>query len=184
MVGGGQKNGKIQRFDGVTTKTWPISTPVKGIWGASESAVFAVGNEGLILRFDGTRWSQQASGTTVDLVTVWGNSATEVFAAGPRYVAKGESGVVLYFDGTSWSEKLAKKEIGFTGVWGASATEVYASYHTHLPALRGGLYRFDGSTWSEVLAGPTAGFFAVGGAGPGKSVVVGGLGSVVHSPGW
>jgi len=41
------------------------NTEVKflGVWGASPSDVFAVGNEGGIFHFDGNAWSSMNSGT-------------------------------------------------------------------------------------------------------------------------
>jgi hypothetical protein len=57
-----------------------------GVWGSSPSDVFAVGNVGTILHYNGSAWSAMSSGTTRELVGVWGNSATDVFAGGALYL--------------------------------------------------------------------------------------------------
>src|SRR5258705_4385743 len=53
-----------------------------GIWGTSASDVWAVGNNGTILRYSGTSWSSVSSGTTQLLVGVCGTSASNVLAVG------------------------------------------------------------------------------------------------------
>jgi hypothetical protein len=52
-----------------------------GIWGSSAGNVFAVGEQGTILHFNGTKWSQEPSGITQVLRAV-GGSASHVFAVG------------------------------------------------------------------------------------------------------
>ena len=46
------------------------------VWGSSGSDVFAVGNGGTILHYDGSAWSAMTSGTTFALNGVWGSSGT------------------------------------------------------------------------------------------------------------
>ena len=43
-----------------------------GIWGTSYSDVFAVGEEGTILHYDGEKWDIMASDTTNKLLNIWG----------------------------------------------------------------------------------------------------------------
>ncbi|MBW1786259.1 MAG: hypothetical protein JRK53_06510, partial [Deltaproteobacteria bacterium] len=68
--------------------TWQWENPlpqgnhINGIWGASSSNVFAVGELGTILHYNGSKWSVMSSGTTVTLKSVWGSSGTDVFAVG------------------------------------------------------------------------------------------------------
>ena len=46
-----------------------------GLWGSAKSKVWAVGEKGTILRFDGKAWSRVSSGTTLDLNAVAGDGA-------------------------------------------------------------------------------------------------------------
>ena len=75
--------GAIWRYDGTT---WaPMSLPsaavLNEIWGTSPSDVFAVGEDGVILHFDGTAWTVTTP-TRQPLIGVWGSSPGDVFAVG------------------------------------------------------------------------------------------------------
>jgi hypothetical protein len=63
-----------------------------GIWGSSTSDVFAVGEGGSILHYNGSTWSTMTSGTTNDLQDVWANSTSNVFAVGVF-------GTILHYSG-------------------------------------------------------------------------------------
>jgi hypothetical protein len=63
-----------------------------GVWGSSGSDVFAVGNYGTIVHYDGATCTAMSSGTSVWLSGVWGSSGSDVFAVG-------EGGTILHYDG-------------------------------------------------------------------------------------
>jgi hypothetical protein len=71
---------------------------LNGVWGTSLRDVFAVGDDGAILHFDGATWTSMTSGSTADLLAVWGMSSNQVYAVGSR-------GTVLFYDGTGWAVK-------------------------------------------------------------------------------
>ena len=73
-----------------TTKT------LNSIWGSSGNDVFAVGEGGTILHYNGSAWSPMASGTTENLKGIWGSSGSDVFAVGAN-------GVILHYNGSAWS---------------------------------------------------------------------------------
>jgi hypothetical protein len=60
-----------------------------GVWGSSGSDVFAVGDYGTIVHYDGSSWSSMSSGTGNGLDGVWGSSGSDVFAVG-------DSGTILH----------------------------------------------------------------------------------------
>jgi hypothetical protein len=70
--------------------------PLYGIWGTSETDVWAVGAGGMIIHFDGTAWSQRASGTTEILLDVWASTPDDAWAVG-------QNGVLLRWRGTEWT---------------------------------------------------------------------------------
>jgi len=83
--------GAIFHFDGAS---WDRLTLPPGvgvlheIWGSSPSDVFSVGDDGIILHFDGSQWtSSKPTGRT--LLGVWGSSSVDVFAVG-------ETGAILH----------------------------------------------------------------------------------------
>jgi hypothetical protein len=71
-----------------TTSAWTWQNPLPqgnlltSVWGSSASDVFAVGELGTILHYNGSAWSTMTSSTTNYLYDVWGNSTSDVFAVG------------------------------------------------------------------------------------------------------
>ncbi|HSD72021.1 MAG TPA: hypothetical protein VLE54_04485 [Thermoanaerobaculia bacterium] len=116
-------------------------THLSGVWGSSSEDVFAVGSRGVVLHFDGRRWTRQASGTGKNLAAVWAASSTEAFAVGL-------DGVILHFDGRGWETEKSGTSKSLLAVWGASARDVFA-------VGRGGtILHFDGRGWTR-QASPT-----------------------------
>ena len=65
----------------------PTKNDLYGVWGRSSLDVFAVGDRGTILHFNGGTWTAQASGTVHDLRGVWGD--------GKQVLAVGKDGTIL-----------------------------------------------------------------------------------------
>lgn len=63
------------------------------VWGAESDDVFAVGESGTILHWDGTAWSDMAGGGDDDLRAVWGTTGDNVYAVGDR---------LYHYDGSAW----------------------------------------------------------------------------------
>jgi hypothetical protein len=89
------------------------------VWGSGPSDVFAVGDLGVILHYDGTAWHPMASGTTRVLLEVWGRSAHDVYASG-------RGGVMLHFDGSGWTPVEGAPFDVLSAVWGTS-THLYTT---------------------------------------------------------
>ena len=76
--------------DAATKPTWKAhawpsgvtKTSLLDVWGVSSSDVWAVGNGGIILHYDGSTWKQQKSPVTEVLRSIYGTGATEVYAVG------------------------------------------------------------------------------------------------------
>jgi hypothetical protein len=99
------------------------------VWGSSEAKdIFVVGEKGAILYYNGTTWSPMESGTSAPLTSVWGSSATDVFAAG--------TGGMLHYDGSTWSRMDSAMIV--QDIWGTSATNVFAV------GYEGTIYHYDG----------------------------------------
>jgi hypothetical protein len=96
----------------------PVGRALLGIWGSGPRDVFAVGNRGTILHYDGSAWSAQTSGTVEELHGVWGSGPGDVFAVG--------SGTMLHYDGTAWREQTLGIRPDLSAVWGSGPTNLYA----------------------------------------------------------
>ena len=92
----------------------------------------------LILRYDGKTWTKQLIPINPgsSLMSIWGSSATDVFAVGGSQV--------LRFDGASWSTLFYEPllTLRLTDLWGTSATDVYAVGDRVI-------MRYDGKGWQD-----------------------------------
>jgi hypothetical protein len=85
----------------VTGAAWkvmpvPATGSLRSIWGASDHDVWAVGQAGTILHFDGTTWTRATSGTTMDLYAVRGTGSADVWASGAH-------GTIVHWNGSVWT---------------------------------------------------------------------------------
>ena len=63
---------------------------LRGLWETADNNIFAVGDQGTIVQYDGTGWAAVPSGVQVNLRAVWGSSATNIYAVG-------DNGTVLHY---------------------------------------------------------------------------------------
>lgn len=148
---------------------WRGST-LEGIWGASPDDVFAVGEGGAILHYDGADWREMDSGVTEFLFDVWGVAPDDVFAVG-------YDGTILHYDGTSWGTMAAGARSGLKAVWGASSTEIFGVGYD------GTILRFDGTTWSAMASGTAMTLYCVWGTSRSDVFAVGLRGTILHFDG-
>lgn len=71
----------------VTSST---SKTLRGMWENSDNEVFAVGDNGTIIQYNGAAWSTVAPITANNLRAIWGSSPANIYAVG-------EGGVVLHY---------------------------------------------------------------------------------------
>lgn len=162
-----------ERYDGSTVfpqqlGDWTNILPniyLWGIWPASPSDWFIVGDGGHILRGQKGSWQIMNSGTTANLRRVWGSSATDVYAAG-------ENGVLLHYDGTAWSPVSLPVSTNMWGVWGTSASDVYVTGDA------GKLLHFDGTSWTVTQLPTPYKLYGVWGTST-NNVYVGGAGGYI-----
>jgi hypothetical protein len=95
---------------------WVVDAPLHGVWGAAADDVWAVGGQGVVVHFDGERWTYTptADDRRRTLWAVWGRAADDVWAVGGQ-------GVVLHWDGSAWSLQPANSVATLFGVWGLGA---------------------------------------------------------------
>jgi hypothetical protein len=73
----------------------PTGAKLNRLWGTSAEDVWAVGEGGTIIHFDGARWAQVPSGTTDALVAIGGRGPGDAWAIGSRRT-------VLRLSGSTW----------------------------------------------------------------------------------
>ncbi|MCB9732801.1 MAG: hypothetical protein H6745_09345 [Deltaproteobacteria bacterium] len=180
-VGGTPTEGRIEKeqADG----SWaPVAVPagvplLNWVFGFGSSDVVVVGNDGTILRGDGTTFSQVASPTDQDLWGVWGAAPDDLWAVGGN-ASPGGVPTILRWDGATWTSvavpALQKGDVrAFFKVWGSSADDVLIVGH------KGVVLRWNGAELVEELVGASDDLISVWGTGPDHVVIVGGRGNAL-----
>ncbi len=110
--------GIILRYDGTTWSESPLpeldrdSAAVFKIFGFSPDDLHAVGARGVLLHYDGVAWTQLDSGTSNDMISVWGSAPDDIVAVGGR-----SNGTIARWDGSAWTTQDVGRLAGLNGVW-------------------------------------------------------------------
>ena len=113
-------------FDGI---------PLHGVWGRHSEDVYAVGDGGRLLHYDGMYVNQVSTGITSTLRGVSGNQ--------DRTIAVGDGGVVLQREQQDWHSLESSTTVDLTGVHAQSTGKAFAVGAEHT------ILYFDGSNWSS-----------------------------------
>ena len=101
--------------------TLPKNQTLRGVWGDGQGVVWAVSEQGAVLRWDGSTWKIHASGLG-KLTSVWGSGPTDLWI--------GRDTGLLHGTGSSPGALTfapATTPIGeVTSIWGTSASDVWA----------------------------------------------------------
>lgn len=114
---------------------------LNGVWADGFKDVFAVGDGGTVLRFDGSKVESVNSGTLHGLADVWGSSPDRVWAAG-------DHGTLQRYDGHSWKPVETPTTSHFTVITGAADSQLW------IGTSSGELLSFDGERWKTIRLSP------------------------------
>ena len=154
--------------------TWqnplPQGKSLNGIWGSGANRVFAVGDEGTIIHYDGTTWSTMPSSVLAPLRNVWGSSGTSVFAVG-------DQGTIVHYDGTTWSTMASGVTDNLEDIWGSGASDVFAV------GSSGVILHYNGANWTPMASSSGEHLAGVWGSSGSDVYAVGRSGAVLHYDG-
>ncbi len=90
-----------------------MATTIFKVWGIG-SKVFAVGQRGLIIEWNGTQWVENLAGADADqdFVSLWGTSEDHIVAVGGR-----SNGRTSVYDGTTWTTTSLAAQGGLNAVF-------------------------------------------------------------------
>ena len=164
---GGSASGNVDPATGAGTGTWsntkggsgtwtgsttlcsppPANAKLFGDWAIDSSDVFAVGDAGTILYYDGTSWSFRASGTTNTL-----------YSMGPGVVVVGAGGTILRYDPTtdSWGPQTSGTTNALYGVARTPPGRTFV-----VVGAGGTILHYDGTNWIPQTSGTTAALYSV-----------------------
>jgi hypothetical protein len=128
----------------------PIDT-LRKVWGSAPTDVWAVGDRGAIVHWDGSSWRKSPSGTPRWLTAVFGRSRTEVWAAG-------EDGTLLRGDGSTWQPVDSGTTEWIADLWGSAGDDLWAV------DVKGGITHYDGASWQLVARNGDDGYKALWGS--------------------
>ena len=171
-------NGHDDDCDGATDEgAWcrvhplPSARDLRSAWALASSDVWAVGDLGTAIRWDGSDWRDTCTGTRRDLRGVWGRSLP---GSPGELWAVGDGGTAVTWTGDGWSPKPVSTGEDLQAVWGFDSGEVWAVGTAGVSA------RWDGTSWSVLPTGSTAELRGLWGASPDDLWAVGTPGAVAH----
>jgi hypothetical protein len=146
-------SGDFLHFDG---KAWsiaqPLQQPLGAISGSAPDQVWAVGDKGAIVRFNG-RFEDRRAGSSADLNGIFGLLESAVWAVG-------DSGTVLRRRPTEWERIPVPTQRNILAMSGTSSNDVW------VVGQGGTSLHFDGERWSDVPTGVSGDLSAVWASGP------------------
>ena len=143
----------------------PQGNALLGMWGTGPSDIWAVGDGGTALHYDGQTWALQNTGTKTNLNGVYAP------AAGVAVIV-GDSGLVLRWNGSTFASEPSGTLSNLNSVWGASGSNVFAVGDT------GTIIRNMGSGWVPMSSGTTNNLYRVSGSAADNVWAVGQSGTV------
>lgn len=124
------------RFNGTSWVGAGSSTyDLRGIHGVDANNIWAVGEGGTIMRWNGSTWAAQSSGINEYLRGVWAQDVNNVWAVGVE-------GIVLKWNGTSWQRQETGVTSTLISVWGSGVGGPCVA------GIGGLLTQWDGSQWT------------------------------------
>jgi hypothetical protein len=148
----------------------PQGHTIRALWATSASDQWAVGDQGLILHWDGRSWAGLPSGLSFGLHALWGQSANDVWAVG-------ENGSVLHYTGTFWQRLSTGTDRWLRAIWGTSSHDLWAV------GDEGTILHFDGARWTAPGPSISASLYAVWGTAKNDVWAVGYGGTAWHFDG-
>ena len=112
VLGTGINN--LWHFNGEEWNAWPerVGPSFYSIFGFAKDDIWIGGNNGKIYHFDGSSWSLTFSFdiegvSLVDINSIWGETATDIYAAGIIvYSDDNPQGFLIHYDGKNWGQIL------------------------------------------------------------------------------
>jgi hypothetical protein len=175
--------GSIVNYDGVNaTMDCRMNSLLTGainkIHAFNTQDVYAVGNKGTIVHFSGSTWQKLESGTTIDIVDIWGavncRGETEILAVASRGIQVPPAKTLLRIQGTAVSAVSdSGLPLPLQSIWFAPLQQYFIGGD--------GLYRTNsiGSSWQRAVQ-LNHYVFSVRGLAANDIVVAGGFGGVSH----
>ena len=156
--------GLIWRWNGSQwqTDTAPAAAGLNGLFGLNATSIVAVGEQGTVMGFDGTQWTNQGGQSVYQqfMYGVWVNTATDLWGAGA-------GGMVWRGNGLGWTIQDTGAKRTLNGIWGSAGDDVWSVGDI------GTIVRWNGQNWTTYPAPDSSALQDVKGTGPNDIWAVG-----------
>jgi Tfp pilus assembly protein PilX len=119
---------------------------ISTVAGTTGNFGFAVGDGGVILEYNGTKWATVTSPTTQNLESVFVVSANESWAVGT-------AGVILKWNGTAWASVTSPTSTQLNSIAMVDATGAGTAQGGWAVGNSGVAVKYNGSSWSSLNTG-------------------------------
>lgn len=146
--------------------------PLRAIWGASPNDVWAVGDKGTIIHWNGTQWKKVDAGINTRINSIWGTSQNDIYIV----AVSGINSVLFKYDGLTWVNISPNIGIFATTLWKTNPGKL----------LIGGtaLLEYDGSSFQQVVIPErTRGIVKMSGSNLNNIFSAGDFGEITHHNG-
>lgn len=121
---------------------------LQAVWAASPTDVFAAGDSGNILHYDGDAWTDMPAPVSGPVNSLYGTSGQDVFAG---VHVEGASGRVLHYDGEEWTESLRLPNMILIRHMAGAEGHVFTSSFNGVAGSGAVIHHFDGAAWEELM---------------------------------
>jgi hypothetical protein len=146
----------------------PVRTALLDVWGDADDQFWAVGEAGVVLRWDGMNWLKiptgPMQGVTQNLRAIWGSGADDIWVVGT-------DSTLLHWTGQRFEAQKLSQTYALNDVWGRAKNDVYAV------GSSGVVLHYDGTSWQPLESGTSSALQSV--SGDAQHVYVAGLNGVL-----
>ena len=144
----------------------PQGNHLKSVWGLNANNIYAVGEAGTILHYNGSNWNLMKTDQS-NFEDIWGSSANNIFAVG-------HDGTIAHYNGSNWSSMTSTTSNDLYGVWGESGSLVFAV------GMSGTVLKYDGNNWSQENSDTSDNLWSIWGSSGTNVLAVGSNGEIIH----
>ena len=178
-------NDGIWHFDGRDWERADTVSNLAGVWGTDDSNAFAAGydrfsTEGVVLRYDGSAWTEIMRRDDVRFTDVAGTGPSDLFVVG--HTIADRSAVVLRYDGDDWGDISPPGVSVINSIGGNYQMGMFAVGHSregHATTVHQILH-FNGFVWVDLGNRYQRSFNSVCGTAENKIYLVGNGGAIVR----
>jgi photosystem II stability/assembly factor-like uncharacterized protein len=148
----------------------PQGNPLRRVFGFSETDVWAVGDLGAMVHYDGKAWQPVQSGSTSDLTGIGGSAPADLFAVG-------SGGAFLRYTSTGWT--------GGGAAVPSPPLDLYVAGPAEMTAVGAGgvALRWNGTAWAQVNSTTTNDLLSVFARSAAEQWIAGNGGTILRGNG-